>query len=108
MKMPIPGTVALKSSTSTNLWVGLALAVLLAGCVTTPEEDPTELRLNDLDARVGRIDRIVANQSLVQLAQQVESLQAELRAMKGQVEELQNDNAALRREQRDLYADLER
>ena len=40
----------------------------LTGCVTTPEEDPVEMRLADLDARVGRIDRIVSNQSLVQMA----------------------------------------
>ncbi|MGC4027987.1 MAG: tol-pal system protein YbgF [Steroidobacteraceae bacterium] len=101
-----------RSSTSTKARRPLAALLLLpallaAGCATAPEEDPVQLRLDDLDARVGRIDRIVANQSLVQLAQQVESLQGEVRGLKGRLDELQNENATLRREQRDLYADLD-
>jgi tol-pal system protein YbgF len=83
-------------------------ALLLAGCATTPEEDPVQIRLDDLDARVGRIDRVVSNNSLVQLAQQIEVQQQELRQLRGRVEELQNDNAKLRQEQRDLYADLDK
>jgi tol-pal system protein YbgF len=86
-------------------WCGV---LLLAGCATTPEEDPVQLRLNDLDARVGRIDRIVSNQSLMQMTQRVDALQEELRTLRGRVEELQNENTTLRKEQRDLYADLER
>jgi tol-pal system protein YbgF len=88
--------------------LGMGLVLVLAGCVTTPEEDPVETRLNDLDARVGRIDRVVANQSLLQLAQRVDSLQGEVRTLSGRIEELQNDNATLRKQQRDLYADLEK
>lgn len=81
--------------------------VLLGGCATTSEEDPTQKRLDDLDSRVGRIDRIVDNQSLVQLAQRIDALQGEVRALNGRVEELQNANDALRKQQRDLYADLD-
>jgi tol-pal system protein YbgF len=80
----------------------------LTGCVTTPEEDPVEMRLADLDARVGRIDRIVSNQSLVQMAQRVDSLQEEVRTLRGRLEEVQNDNAVLKKQQRDLYADLDK
>lgn len=84
------------------------LLLVLAGCATTPEVDPVQLRLDDLDARVGRIDRIVANNSLVQLSQQIEAQQQELRQLRGRIEELQNENAKLRQEQRDLYGDLDR
>jgi TolA-binding protein len=80
--------------------------LLLAGCATVPEEDPVQLRLDDLDARVGRVDRVVDN-GLVQLSQQLEAQQRELRELRGRIEELQNDNAKLRQEQRNLYADLE-
>lgn len=83
-------------------------ALLLAGCATTPKEDPVQLRLDDLDERVGRIDRIVSNNSLVQLSQRIEAQQQELRQLRGRIEELQNDNTRLRQEQRDLYADLDR
>jgi tol-pal system protein YbgF len=86
----------------------IAAAVLLAGCATTPKVDPLQLRLDDLDARVGRIDRIVSNQSLIQMAQQLDSLQNEIRGLRGRIEELQNENVKLRKEQRDLYADLDK
>jgi tol-pal system protein YbgF len=85
-----------------------AVVSLLVGCASNPKEDPMQLRLDDLDARVGRIDRIVSNQSLVQLSQQQDSLRAEIRALLGRIEELQNENVKLRKEQRDLYVDLDR
>ena len=84
--------------------VGLAL---LAGCATAPADDPNPRRIDELDARVARIDRILDNQSLIQLAQRVESLQGEVRALNGRIEELQNANEALRKQQRDLYQDLD-
>jgi tol-pal system protein YbgF len=87
---------------------GLCTALLLGGCATAPEEDPVQTRLNDLDARVGRIDRIVSNQSLMQMAQRVDAQQEELRQLRGRIEELQNENATLRKQQRDLYADLDK
>ncbi|HTX06561.1 MAG TPA: tol-pal system protein YbgF [Steroidobacteraceae bacterium] len=88
----------------------LALAtVLVAGCASVPpDQDPTQIRLNDLDARVSKVERIITNQSLVQLAQQADSLQQQVRDLRGQVEDLQNANQALRKQQRDLYADLDR
>ena len=88
----------------------LALAtVLVAGCASVPpDQDPTQIRLNDLDARVSKVERIISNQSLVQLAQQTDSLQAQVRELRGQVEDLQNANQALRKQQHDLYADLDR
>jgi tol-pal system protein YbgF len=86
----------------------LGACLVLVGCATTPEEDPVQIRLDDLDSRVGRIDRIVSNQSLMQMTQRVDSLQEELRNLRGRIEELQNDNALLKKQQRDLYADLEK
>lgn len=88
----------------------LAASTVLAlgGCVTTPEEDPVQVRLDDLDSRVGRIDRIVSNQSLMQMTQRVDGLQEEMRTLRGRIEELQNENAVLKKQQRDLYADLDK
>jgi tol-pal system protein YbgF len=86
----------------------VAAAVLLSGCALTPEEDPVQVRLADLDSRVGRIDRIVSNQSLIQMAQRVDALQEEVRGLRGRIEELQNENVKLRKEQRDLYTDLDK
>lgn len=86
----------------------LAAALVLAGCATVPEVDPMQVRLDDLDARVGRIDRIVSNQSLIQMAQRVDAQQDEIRGLRGRIEELQNENIKLRKEQRDLYTDLDK
>jgi tol-pal system protein YbgF len=86
----------------------LLAALLAAGCATEPKVDPVQIRLDDLDSRVGRIDRIVSNQSLVEMANRIDAQQEEIRKLHGQIEELQNDNSKLRQEQRNLYADLDK
>jgi len=84
-------------------------AVALAGCETTSgEPDPTQVKINDIDERLGRVERVVSNQSLLTLSQRIDVLEAQLRELRGTVEELQNSNEALRKQQRDLYADLDR
>ena len=88
----------------------LACAALTAafggGCATTPEEDTVlQAKLADLDARLARLER--ASQSQVELAQHQEAEQAEVRALRGQLDQLEHDNAALRKQQHDLYADLD-
>ncbi len=84
-------------------------ATLLAGCVTTPpEEDPVQIKLNELDTRLAKVERIVENQSLVQLAQQLDSIQNEVRQMRGRLDEIENSNEAMRKQQRDLYSDLDK
>lgn len=85
------------------------VTVLAAGCASVPpDQDPVQIRLNDLDARVSKVERVVSNQSLVQMDQQVNTLQAEVRDLRGQIDDLQNSNNALRKQQRDLYADLDK
>jgi tol-pal system protein YbgF len=85
------------------------LVVLLAGCsLTRSGEDPVQVRLNDLDARLTKLERIMSNQSLLEMAQHQDALQAEVRTLRGQVDELQNSVDAMRKQQRDLYADLDR
>lgn len=84
--------------------------LLLAGCGTLggSKEDPVQLRMDEMDARIERIDRVVSSQSLIQMASRIDSQQSEIRALRGRLEELQNENAQLRKEQRDLYADLDK
>jgi tol-pal system protein YbgF len=81
---------------------------VLAACATTPEEDPVQVKLNDLDTRTTRIERVVANNSLVDLAQRMDALQAQMRTLQGKIDVLENENEALRKQQRDLYADLDK
>ena len=82
---------------------------VLGGCATTPEQDPAlQGRLRDLDTRTQNIERVVQNQSLLQMAQRADQLQNEVSVLRGRVEVLENANEALRKQQRDLYADLDR
>jgi tol-pal system protein YbgF len=88
----------------------LALAtVLAAGCASVPpDQDPVQIRLNDLDGRITKVERVVSNQSLLQMAQQVDTLQAEVRDLRGQIDDLQNSNRELQKQQHDMYADLDK
>jgi tol-pal system protein YbgF len=85
------------------------VALAMVGCASTPpEEDPVQIKLKDLDTRLARIERVVANQSLLDLANQADSLRNDLRAMHNDVDLLTNNLEASRKQQRDLYADLDR
>jgi tol-pal system protein YbgF len=87
----------------------LAGLIWLAGCATTPEEDPVlQGKLSDLDSRTSNIERVVQNQSLLSLAQRDDQLQNELSVLRGRIEVLENANDTLRKQQRDLYADLDK
>src|ERR1700722_5753240 len=84
-------------------------AIGLAGCATTPEEDPVlQSKLGDLDSRTANIERVVQNQSLLTLAQRADQLQNEVSVVRGRIEVLENANETLRKQQRDMYADLDK
>src|ERR1041385_9063318 len=74
------------------------VSALVSACAVSPEEDPVQIKLNDLDARLQRIER--ANQSVVEMAQKLDATQSEMRSLRGTIDELQNNNEALKRQQR--------
>jgi len=97
------------SRASFSLTGACLIALAMTGCAgTPPEEDPVQIKLKDLDTRLARIERVVANQSLLDLANQGESLRNDLRAMHNDVDQLTNSLEAGRKQQRDLYADIDR
>ncbi len=89
-------------------WVLGAAALACAGCAVSPEEDPVFIRMNDLDARIQRIERVLTNQSLLELAQRIDALQADLRNIRGEVDLLQNQSEGGKAQSRTLYGDLEK
>jgi len=85
------------------------VALAMAGCAgTPPEEDPVQIKLKDLDTRLARIERVMSNQSLLDLANQGEATRSDLRSVHNDVDLLTNSLEASRKQQRDLYADLDR
>jgi tol-pal system protein YbgF len=86
----------------------LALPVLLASCaLTQPQEDPVQLKLNELDRRLGSVERVIQNQSLVELTQEVSALERRTDELLGQAQTLAHDASTTAERQRDLYNDLD-
>jgi len=84
------------------------MALGMAGCTTTPTaQDPVYLKLTDLEARLIRIERVVENQSLIELSTEVDQLRSESQMLRGEIETLrfESENGANR--QRQLYLDVD-
>jgi tol-pal system protein YbgF len=85
------------------------VTLLLVGCVTKPpEQDPVVQKLAELDGRLLRIERVLTNQSLLDLSQRIEATQNDLRALRGKLDELQNAVNKAQELQRASYADLDK
>jgi tol-pal system protein YbgF len=100
------------SAVNRRLSFGLSALCLLSwslsGCASTPpEEDPVQIKLKDLDTRLARIERVMANQSLLEVGNQLEALRSDVRAMHNDVDQMNNALEASRKQQRDLYTDLD-
>lgn len=87
----------------------LMLPAVLAGCsvLTPPSEDPVLIKLGELEQRLGAIERVMQNQSLVTLSQQVSSLERNNDELRGIAETLEHDAGTTAERQRQLYADLD-
>lgn len=87
----------------------IVAALLLGGCLATtpPQQDPVVTRLLALEERVAAMERVVRNQSLVQMAQQVATLERSVAELQGSTEELAYNASTTAERQRDLYADLD-
>lgn len=93
----------------TRSFVVAAMLSVLGGCATTPPEaDPIVQKLSDLDGRLLRIERVLANQSLLDLSQRIEASQNEVRVLRGQLEEMQHNATKAQDQQREMYGDLDR
>ncbi len=96
-------------SGSVKRFAPLATPLLLAGCsiLTPPSEDPVLLRLEEIDRRLSAIERVVQNQSLVDLTQQVAELERRTAELSGAAETLEYNASTTADRQRELYNDLD-
>jgi tol-pal system protein YbgF len=93
---------------SFGLSTACVVAWALSGCASTPpDEDPVQIKLKDLDTRLVRIERVMANQSLLEVANQLEALRSDVRAMHNDVDLLNKALESGRKQQRDMYADVD-
>ena len=86
-----------------------ATALLLGGCqLMQPRgEDPVLAKLTELERRLATIERVVQNQSLVNMTQQVSALERREDELQGRMETLEHDAETTAERQRQLYADLD-
>lgn len=61
----------------------------------------------DVDARLSKLDEAIKNIGVIQLLQQIDSLNSEIAKLRGQIEVLVNQNEQLQKRQRDFYLDLD-
>lgn len=92
-----------------RILLAAAIVAVFAGCATTaPEQDPVVQRLSEFDGRLLRIERVLTNQSLLDLSQRIEASQNEARLLRGQLEELQHSVGKSQDQQREMYGDVDR
>ena len=88
------------------LWAPLLAA--LGGCeLLQPAEDPVLIKLDELDRRIQAMERVVQNQSLVTMTQQVGAMERQTAEIAGRLETLEHGSETTADRQRQLYADLD-
>ena len=76
-------------------------AVLIGGFSTT-------LHAASVEERLERVERMLNNQSLLEMLERLDNLQQEVQQLRGQVEEQQHTISGLKERQRELYLDIDR
>ncbi len=64
--------------------------------------------LSELDQRLQRVERVLDNRVLLDMLQRIESLLAEVRQLRGEVERVDYELKSMGKRQRDLYLDIDR
>ena len=85
-----------------------AVAAVVGSSSLSARDDPVELKLTDLEARMIRIEKIVNNQSLIELANQLDQLRSETAALRGDIEQLRHDTDSSANRQKELYVDVDK
>jgi len=89
------------------LLTGFVVLSLSACELMQPSDDPMLAKLDDLEQRLGSIERVMQNQSLVAMSQQVNAQERRGDEMQGRVEELEHNAENTAERQRQLYVDLD-
>ena len=82
---------------------------LLSGCTLLQPvvDDPVLTKLDELERRMQAVERVVQNESLVKLTQQVGALERRNDELQGRLETLEHGSETTADRQRQLYADLD-
>ncbi len=86
-----------------------ASPLMLSGCalLQPAKDDPVMVRLGEIERRLASVERVVRNQSLVNMTQQVNGLERRGDELQGRVESLEYGAQTTADRQRQLYADID-
>lgn len=86
----------------------IASLTMFSGCeLLQPVDDPVLAKLDELERRMQAIERVMQNQSLVKLTQQVNAMERRSDEFHGRVETLEHSSETTSDRQRQLYVDLD-
>ena len=88
----------------TRTLAAIPAVLVIAGCtaLTPPSEDPVLIKLEELDRRLQAIERVVQNQSLVNMTQQLSALERRVDQLQGSNEEIEYNASTTDERQREL------
>jgi tol-pal system protein YbgF len=72
-----------------------------------PQPDPVAEKLADMERRLTAVERMLASGALIDLAEQVDTLQRQSAELRGRTEALEHSSEGTTDRQRDLYVDLD-
>lgn len=89
----------------------LLVTGLAGGCTLMqppePQPDPVAEKLADMERRLTAVERMLASGALIDLAEQVDTLQRQSAELRGRTEALEHSSEGTTDRQRDLYVDLD-
>lgn len=86
----------------------LLVPLLAASCtLVPPEEDPLFIKISEVDSRLARVERVIDNEGLMNLLQQIEQLRQTTQALRNDVDELQFELGQAGERQRQQYMDVD-
>ena len=89
------------------LSAAVSVSVLLTGCDTTrPEEQPAYVKASAVEERVDRIEQ--QNHALIDMQHHVEVLEADVRRLRGEIEEANHELGSVRAQDREIHADFDK
>ncbi len=89
----------------------LTIALGLLASSLAPARLPAQAPVTDsgsIDARIGRLERALNTDSLLQMLQSLQGLQREVRELRGEIELQSHEISKLQQRQRELYLDVDK
>lgn len=97
----------MRAARTATLLALVPAALALGGCSLLEEkEDPALVKATQVEGRVAQVERQA--QGMLDLQRQIDGLQAEVRRLRGELEQAQYEAQTAKTQQRDLYADLDK